>query len=99
MIVSVRDMEKTLLKKLGFSQSEAGHHFYDLLDADGMIVAMTKLSHGRRSKDILKPIFSSIARQIKLTTPQLQNAVKCPLSREDYSGILKEKGLISSDLP
>ena len=99
MAISVRDMEKTLLRKLGFSSSQGRHHFYDLLDGDGKIVAKTMLSHGPRGKDISKGIFSSIARQIKLTTPQLRDAVSCPLSRKDYSDILKEKSLIRSDLP
>ena len=99
MVVSVLNMERTLIHKLGFSQSESDHHFYNLFDRDGKIVAKTKLSHGARGKDISKGIFSVIARQIRVSSPQLREAVRCPLSKKDYSDILREKGIISSDLP
>lgn len=99
MIVSVRDMERTLLSKLGFVQSERDHHVYHLFDADGRKIIRTKLSHGSRGKSIKKGIFGAIARQTQLTKGQLENAVNCPLSRTDYSNILKEKDLIGSDLP
>jgi len=99
MTVSVRDMERTLLSKLGFVKSEKDHHVYHLLDIDGMKIIRTKLSHGSRGKSISKGIFGAIARQTALNKSQLQNAVKCPLSRRDYSDILKEKNLIASDLP
>ena len=99
MNVSVRDMERTLLGKLGFVQSERDHHVYQLLDIDGRKVVRTKLSHGSRGKGIKKGIFGAIARQTQLTKGQLQDAVKCPLSRRDYSDILKKKNLIDFDLP
>ena len=99
MIVSVRDMEKTLLSKLGFLRSNTHHYFYDLFDGHGKLIVKTKLSHGSKSKDITKGIFSKIAKQIKVSAPQLRDAVKCPLSRKDYSDILKEQGLTTSDLP
>lgn len=99
MAISVRDMQKTLLNKLGYSQSNTHHFFYSLYDRDGRLVAKTKLSHGSRGNDISKGVFSAIARQMQLTKAQLQDAVKCPLSRDDYSDILREKGFINSDLP
>ena len=98
MTVSVRDMERTLLGKLGFVKSEKDHHFYHLFDMDGNMVVYTKLSHGSKGKSISKGIFGAIARQTALSKKQLQDAVKCPLSRRDYSNILKEKDLIDSDL-
>lgn len=99
MVVSILRMERTLIRKLGFSRSESHHHFYHLFDRDGNLVIITKLSHGAKGRDISKAILSKIARQMKLSNPQLQAAVDCPLSKENYSDILKEQGLISSDLP
>jgi len=99
MTVSMLDMRKTLIRKLGFSESSRHHIFYNLYDREGTRVATTKLSHSRTGRDIGISILSKIAKQMHLTIPQLQDAVKCPLSREDYSGILREKGLINTDLP
>ncbi len=99
MAISMLDMKRALLNKLGFSQSKSHHFLYRLTDRDGKLVVKTKLSHRSKGDDIGKRIFSSIARQIHLTSPQLRDAVKCPLSRKDYSDILKDKNLIDSDLP
>lgn len=99
MATSILDMQRTLINKLGFIQSNRHHFFYTLFDERDKPIVITKLSHQSSGDDISKPIFSAIARQIKLTTPQLKDAVNCPLSRKDYSDILKEKGIINSDLP
>lgn len=99
MAISMLNMQRTLTNKLGFIRSNRNHLFYTLFDKTGKVVVKTKLSHQSRGNDISKPIFSAIARQINLTTPQLKDAVECPLSRKDYSDILKEKGIINSDLP
>ncbi len=99
MVVSFRRMRSTLIDKLGFSQSESHHHFYNLFDRDGNVVVKTHLSHGPSGRDVTPYICSQIARQIKVSNPQLRKAVDCPLSRKDYSDILKKKGFISSDLP
>lgn len=99
MIVSMRKMEKILIGKLGFLPSNGSHRFYNLFDRDGKFIVKTMLSQGSGGKDIDKGIFGAIARQTQLTKKQLQDAIDCPLSRKDYSNILKEKNLIDSDLP
>ena len=91
--------QETHLLSLNLDSKNAVNRIIDRLTADGMKVIRTKLSHGSRGKSISKGIFGAIARQTALNKSQLQNAVKCPLSRRDYSNILKEKNLIASDLP
>jgi len=98
MTVKFLEMRRTLTSKLKFAQDERRHEWYKLLDRDGKFIVATKLSRRASGKDIPKDIFSKIAKQMCLTKSELSEAVRCPLSREDYYNILKEKGLTTTDL-
>ena len=85
-----RDVDRALVNKLGFERREGHHHIYRLW-LDGVLVARTYVSHGGRE---LSPYHvSQMARQMHLQASEFLDAVSCPLSREDYERILRERVL------
>lgn len=56
------------------------------------VITRTKRSHGR-GFDLPKNL---IRQQLKLSEEELAGILECSLTREDYIGILKRKGLIST---
>jgi predicted RNA binding protein YcfA (HicA-like mRNA interferase family) len=79
--------------KLGFSKpTTKKHEKYQLQDRDGNFVIHTIISKGASGKDIPIGLFNKIAKQVQLNTNQLEDAANCPLSREDYYNILRNKG-------
>lgn len=80
------------LKKKGFIDSEShscDHKYLDLFIGD-KYVGYTKISHG--NGDIEDYLIKQMAVQCKLSKQQFADLVNCPLSKEDYFKILKEKG-------
>jgi len=59
---------------------------------NGKVITRTKRSHGR-GFDLPKNL---IRQQLKLSEEELAGILECSLTREDYIGILKRKGLIST---
>ena len=93
MIVQARKLRTTLIYKLGFTQTSiTDHEHYKLLDENGKFIVQTIISKGASGKNITKGVFNAIARQIHLSSKQLEDAIRCPLSRENYYDILKDKG-------
>ena len=85
-----RDVDRALVSKLAFEKTETHHHVYRLW-LDGVLVARTYISHGGRE---LSPYHvSQMARQMHLRTAEFLDAINCPLSREDYCRILRERVL------
>jgi len=92
-------MRTTLENKLGFTKVSGPHEMYKLSDDSGKFVIEVGISHGTSGKDIPKGTFGAIARRMYLSKEQLEDAVRCPLSHEDYYRILKRKGFsITSDV-
>lgn len=78
-----------LVAKLGLKTRDSR----DLLawfEYEGKIITRTRRSKG--SGDL--PMQHSIRQQLKLNEQQLREAVTCTLSREGYTDILRNKGLI-----
>jgi hypothetical protein len=94
--MSVLNPQKTYknLRKKGFVDSitKSDDHKYIELFHENRLVLYTKISHGK--KDIGDPIIKAMAFQCKLSKTELMNLATCPLSKEDYLKILKEKGLL-----
>ena len=80
------------LERKGFSASEGDHTYYIYHTTDGRkTLAKTKVSHS--GKDIADAVLGMMARQCKLNAQQFRSLVDCPLSREEYEGILATQGL------
>jgi hypothetical protein len=59
---------------------------------DGKLVVRTRRSHGRQK--MTGQIPNMIRQQMRLNQKQFKDAINCPLTREDYDKILKEKGYL-----
>ena len=79
-----------VVRKFGFDVS-GGDHIRARLYIDGKVVVRAKRSH-KASGDL--PSHNQIRNQLKLTDDQLRDAIACPLNRDGYIEILREKGLI-----
>jgi|WetSurMetagenome_2_1015567.scaffolds.fasta_scaffold1544809_1 hypothetical protein len=91
-MIQTQKLRSTLENKLKFSKSTKKHENYILQDKEGNLIIHTIISKGAGGKDINKGIFSAISRQLQLGPQQLENAIRCSLSCDDYYDILRNKG-------
>lgn len=84
------DMEK-LFRKLKLDVRSTGHN-YGWLVIKGKKVLRVHYSHGKG--DIPEKITNKIRGQLKLSLKDFKDLIKCPLSLEGYTSILKQKGLL-----
>jgi hypothetical protein len=80
--------------KLGFDVNEGKRDVTATLIVAGKRVIRTLRSHGKNKLDGNIP--SMIRQQMKLNDEQFSDAVRCPLKRDDYLRILREKKLLDS---
>ena len=57
---------------------------------DGQAIVRTRRSH--KSGDL--PSYNQIRRQLRLSEEQLRDAINCPLDRDGYLDILRERGIL-----
>ena len=77
----------------GFDKTDNDHTWFVYRTLDGRATrARTKLSHGSGSKDISDSLLSQMARQVKLSKPEFDRLLDCPLSRDEYEQVLAGKG-------
>ncbi len=81
-------IERALLNKLGF-ESKSGHHRIFRLYLDGKLVARTYISHGHR--EVGRYHIGQMAHQMRLSRREFLDAVKCPLTQEEYHGLLRQR--------
>ena len=80
---------KVGLTKKGFITVQRDHT-YLFLSVEGRKSSIhTKISHG--NKEYGANILFLVARQLRITTKQLDDLLDCPLSYEDYLAILRTK--------
>lgn len=92
--MAVLDPEKvksSLLKK-GFTEENGDHHFYILFIGGKQTIVRTKVSHNKQ--DIGDGLISAMSKQLFLKKKQFLDLINCPLSKEKYIKILKNKGKI-----
>jgi len=87
-VLKTREVDRALVNKLGFEKTETHHHVYRLW-LGGKLVARTYISHGGR--ELSRYHVSQMAKQMRLRTAEFVDAVKCPLTREDYHRLLRER--------
>lgn len=81
-------VERALLSKLGF-ESKVGHHRIFRLYLDGKLVARTCISHGHR--EVGRYHIGQMARQMRLSRREFLDAIECPLTRDEYCGLLRQR--------
>ena len=87
------DVESGLTAK-GFQQvRQTNHNYYIFHTKEGTKSPIkTKTSLGRKPKEIGGDLLSAMARQCKLNTKDFLRLIDCPLSREEYEGLLQNDG-------
>ncbi len=91
------DIATSLLRK-GFvlSGRKRDHDFYIFEHQVGQTIPVyTKLSRGSGYKSYGSSLLGLMAKQLNLTTAELLDLIDCPLTRERYLAILKERKVIS----
>jgi len=83
------------LKKKGFENESGDHKYFVYHTTAGMLTHVkTKVSHGSE-KDISPNLITEMRRQCQLdSTADFVNLIRCPLKREEYENILREKGFL-----
>jgi hypothetical protein len=85
-----REIKEGLTKK-GFITVQGDHTFLFLSVEGRKSSIRTKISHG--NKEYGDNILSLVARQLRITTKQLDDLLDCPMSYEDYLAILRTKNI------
>jgi hypothetical protein len=83
------------LKKKGFEDSitkSIDHKYLDFF-FEGVKILETKISHGGK-RDIDDYLIGKMSRQCNLNKEQFIDLAKCPMKKDEFVSILKEKGLI-----
>jgi len=89
-VLKTRKVDRALVGKLGFEKTEK-HHLVYRLWLEGRLVARTYVSHGRPELGAFH--VRQMARQMCLDTAEFVDAVNCPLTREGYHRILRQRVL------
>ena len=79
----------TVVRKFGF-EVRGGDHIRAQLIIDGQAIVRTRRSH--KSGDL--PSYNRIRQQLRLNEAQLRDAIACPLDRNGYLEILRERGIL-----
>lgn len=87
------DIVRALLQK-GFREDDRKkHHRYFRLFVQGKRTAIfTKVSHGsgRKYKTLGQNLVTEMAKQLRITRPQLMDFVECKLGGDGYTGLARE---------
>ena len=83
MAVEVSDLIRALKAKLGAEEDVQRRHVFYKLRRGELLLRTTSLSHGLRGT-IGQPLLGLIAKQLGLTTRELEELVACTLSAEAY---------------
>lgn len=84
------DLSNALCAK-GEAWTEQGDHVVFVVEEDGKEFRATKISHGAHGQ-IDDKIRSLIARQMRLTTSELNEFVDCPMGRDKWLRLRRERG-------
>ena len=80
------------LKQKGFKESNRDHKFLEFYHS-GRLILYTKISHGGNF-DIGDSLIKKMAEQCKLSRNEFMDLAKCPMKKDRYLEILKEKNCL-----
>lgn len=84
------EITDALVRKFGYTRDDRDHEYY-VLELDERTAAYTYVSRGKRDR-VTPNIARKMARQMRLATLQeFRNAVDCPLSRDEYYALVRER--------
>ena len=92
-VIKKAKVRSGLLKKGFIEVKDKDHVVFQYLNDDGQkTTAWTKYSHGKN--EVSEPLIRKMAMQTQLSRLQFEDLVNCPMSKERYREILKEKGIL-----
>jgi hypothetical protein len=93
-VTDKKKVEKALQSK-GFRLSNKDHHYftYHLLDGKKTPSA-TKTSHSPKEKSLDAARMGEMAKQCGLKAAEFMDLIECPMDRNTYENILKEREFI-----
>ena len=86
--LKARRVDKALTTKLEFERHDSHHRIYRLY-LDGQLAARTFISHDQR--ELTNFHIGQVAKQMRLSRREFLDAVECPLSREAYYDLVRER--------
>lgn len=90
---------KRALTQKGFHKDEpTDHEYFRFYFGNKATSVRTKVSFGSKGKTEVSsssPLFSAFQNQLHLTNRELRDFFNCPMSVEQYTQLLKDKGVIS----
>ena len=86
-----QDLRSALNSKGETIEDRSRHHIFFFVEIEGKQYRATKMSHGARGQ-ISNALLSVMAHQMRLTTKELKQFVKCPLSRIGWLELWQERG-------
>lgn len=86
--LKARQVEKALTAKLDFERHDSHHRIYCLY-LDSRLVARTFISHGQR--ELTNYHIGQMAKQMRLSRQEFLYAVECPLDREAYYNLIRQR--------
>ena len=81
--MEVRDLQRALRRKLRAVEDRRSHHVFYWVEIDGREFRVGKFSHSSRGQ-LPDFIVSDTAQRLKLSGPELNDLVDCPLSGEQF---------------
>ncbi len=84
-----REIKQALLSK-GFQESTTDHYVYHLWVNDRKSSVRTHVSFG--AKEYGDPLLGFMAKQLKLRRSELDDLIKCPITKEQYLSLLVKRG-------
>jgi hypothetical protein len=91
---SRRVVESALCRK-GFKRLDGKHRKFVFYLPDGRKTSIwTETSHGSKHRRISETNLRWMAKQCRISYQEFKRLIDCPLSREDYEGVLAQNGFI-----
>lgn len=86
-----RQIHTALLRK-GFVEDDTHHHMFWLMVNGKRSLVRTRYSHGERECDDWH--LCKMAQQVGLSRKEFDDLIDCPLKKETYLSLLRERGVI-----
>jgi len=92
--IDKKKVESALLSK-GFELSNRDHHYFTYHSLDGKkSLSKTKTSHSPKEKSLGAARVGQMAKQCGLNAAEFADLIECPMDRDAYERLLKERRLV-----
>lgn len=91
-----REIKRALARK-GFRERQKGRdHDFFFFEHEGLVKAVfTKISRGRKYRDIDDSLLKRMSRQLHLSGSQFDQLIDCPMTEEGYVSVLIDRKIIT----